>query len=160
MRQKHNIDPIYDANSKILILGSFPSITSRKACMYYAHPRNRFWSVMSILFNENITDKKEFLLKHNIALWDVVKECEIKASSDASIKNVKVNNIKSLLKKTNIKYIFVLGSKAYSLYNKFLLNELKIKAIKLPSTSLLNAKMKTEDLVDEFKIILDYLDNC
>ena len=157
MKQKHTIKPIYNKNSKILILGSFPSITSRKENMYYAHPKNRFWKCMENIFNEEIIDKKEFLLKHGIALYDVIKECDIESSSDASIKEVKVNNISKILKNSNIKYIFVLGNKAYSLYNKYLLKDLKIEAIKLPSTGPLNARSKLSDLTKEFQIILKYL---
>ena len=112
---------------------------------------------MENIFNEEIIDKKEFLLKHGIALYDVIKECDIESSSDASIKEVKVNNISKILKNSNIKYIFVLGNKAYSLYNKYLLKDLKIEAIKLPSTSPLNARSKLSDLTKEFQIILKYL---
>ena len=83
MRVLHTLEPIYDENSRVLILGSFPSIKSREKMMYYSHPQNRFWKVMSILFNEKIVDKIDFLLRHNIALWDVIESCEIEGSSDS-----------------------------------------------------------------------------
>ena len=92
MRQLHTLDPIFDENSKVLLLGSFPSIKSRENMMYYSHPQNRFWKVMSILFDEEIINKKDFILNHNLALWDVIESCDIDGSSDSSIKNIKVND--------------------------------------------------------------------
>ena len=121
MRVLHTLEPIYDENSRVLILGSFPSIKSREKMMYYSHPQNRFWKVMSILFNEEIVDKIDFLLRHNIALWDVIESCEIEGSSDSSIKNIKVNDIKMIVDKTKVVNIFVLGRKAMMLYNKYIL---------------------------------------
>ncbi len=157
MREVHKLKPIYDKNSKALILGSFPSVVSREKNMYYSHPKNRFWMVLENLFNESIINKEEFLLKHNIALWDVCASCEIEASKDESIKNVKVNDIGKILKEANIKKIFVLGNKAYSLYQKYIYPKLKIDVIKLSSTSPANARKSLEDLTDEYEIILKYL---
>ncbi len=157
MKQVHTIEPIFDENSKVLILGSFPSIASRNAMMYYSHPQNRFWKVMHILFNEEITDKKEFVLKHKIALWDVIDSCDINGSSDASIKNIKVNDLNLILNKAKICKIFVLGKKALELYNKYILPVINIEAVLLPSTSPANASKSLDDLVKEYKIILDYL---
>ncbi len=158
MRIVHNIEPIYDSKSEILILGSFPSIKSREAVMYYSHPQNRFWKILSKLFNEEIEDKREFLLRHKIALWDVIKSCEIEGSSDATIKNIKVNNIKLILKNANIKKIFVEGKKALSLYNKYILPKIKIEAYYLSSTSSAYASKSLEDLVKEYEIIKDTLE--
>ena len=110
-------------NKKILILGSIPSIKSREFGFYYAHPQNRFWKVISNIYNENqptnIEEKKELLKKHNIALWDVIKSCDMIGSSDSSINNEVPNDINSLLKKTKIKKIYTTGKTAYKLYNKF-----------------------------------------
>ena len=153
MKVKHELEPFYDKDSKILILGSIPSIKSRELGFYYMHPSNRFWQVLEKVFKEKIIDKKAFLLKHHIALWDVIKECDIKSSSDSSIKNVKVNDINELLKKTKINKIYTTGSKADSLYQKYIYPKTKIKNIALPSTSSANAKMKLETLVEEYKII-------
>lgn len=154
MREKHTLEPIYDENSKVLLLGSFPSIKSREKMMYYSHPQNRFWKVLTILFNEEIVDKKEFVLKHNIALWDVIESCEIEGSSDSSIKNIKVNDIKNIVDNTKVVNIFVLGKKAMELYNKYILPDLGIEATLLSSTSPANATKSLENLVDEFSVIL------
>lgn len=154
---KHPLNPIYDAHSKVLILGSMPSIKSREMHFYYAHPQNRFWQVLENVFAEKIIDKEEFLLNKKIALWDVIASCEIKSSDDASIKNVKPNNINKLVKETNITYIFTTGKKAYELYNKYLYPITKIKAVSLLSTSSANAKYNLKDLIREYQIIKDYL---
>jgi len=150
---KHTLKPIYNKESKVLILGTMPSVKSREIGMYYAHPQNRFWRTLEIVFNTKITNKEEFLFKHNIALWDVIASCDIKKSSDSSIKNVIPNDIKSLIKKTNIKYIFCTGKTAYNLYNKYLFTKIGIDAICLPSPSPANAKVSLKDLVNSYKII-------
>ncbi len=157
MKVTHELEPFFDKDSKILILGSIPSIKSRELGFYYMHPSNRFWQVLEKVFKEKIIDKKAFLMKHHIALWDVIKECDIKSSSDSSIKNVKTNDINELLKKTKINKIYTTGSKADSLYQKYIYPKTKIKNIALPSTSSANAKMKLETLVEEYsKITLKY----
>ena len=153
MKVIHELEPVYNKESKILILGSIPSVKSRELGFYYMHPSNRFWQVLEGVFKEKIVDKKAFLNKHHIALWDVIKECDIKSSSDSSIKNIIVNDINELLKKTKINKIYTTGSKADSLYQKYLYPKIKIKNIALPSTSSANAKMKLEDLIKEYKII-------
>lgn len=157
MRIYHEFGPVYDSKSKILLLGSFPSVKSRKEQFYYAHPQNRFWKVMSIIFNEEITDKKQFLLNKNIALWDVIESCEINGSSDASIKNVIPNDISLIINNSEVKYIFVLGKKAYDMYYKYIFNKVKKDAILLPSTSPANAIKNLDELVKEFSIIIEKL---
>lgn len=135
----HELEPFFNRNSEILILGSLPSVKSRQEKFYYAHPQNRFWKTLSKIYNEdipnNIEEKKKFLTKHKIALWDVIQSCDITGSSDSSIKNVVPNDINVILKKTNITKIYTTGSKAYQLYNKYCLNHTNIKAVKLSSTS-------------------------
>ncbi len=153
MKVIHNLESIYDEESKVLILGSIPSVKSREEQFYYMHPSNRFWQVLEIVFNEKIIDKINFLKKHHIALWDVIKECDIKASSDSSIKNVKVNDINKILKVAKIDKIITTGSKANQLYQKYLYPKTKIKNIALPSTSSANAKMSLDDLVKSYQII-------
>jgi hypoxanthine-DNA glycosylase len=156
--EKHNIKPIYDYNSKILILGSFPSVKSREAAFYYQHPQNRFWKIISKLYNaelNSIEDKKNILLNNNIALWDVIKSCDIKGSSDSSINNIEVNNISEIIKNSRIKKVYTNGKKAYELYNKYCLCETHINAILLPSTSPANAVYTLEKLIDKWKIIKD-----
>ena len=156
---KHNLEPIFNEDSKVLILGSFPSVKSRENNFYYAHPQNQFFKILEVIFNEKINDKKEFLLNHHIALWDVIKSCEIKGSSDSSIKNVKVNNVKYLIDNSNIKVIFTTGKKSYNLYNKYLFDKIHINAIYLPSTSPINKSMSIEEKINKYKIILKYVND-
>ena len=157
MQVSHSLEPIYNKDSKVLILGSMPSIKSRELNFYYANPQNRFWLVLSTLFNEEIKDRKEFLYKHHIALWDVIKSCDIIGSSDSSIKNVQVNDLNVILRNCNIKAIFVTGNKAYELYHKYIFKNTNIKAILLPSPSSANAKCSLNDLVKEYKKLQDEL---
>ena len=153
----HNIEPVYDKNSKILILGSFPSVKSREMCFFYGHPQNRFWKITSAIFNEEtpetIKDKKAFLLRNNIAVWDVIESCDITGSADSSIRNIKVNDINKILKKSKIEKIFVNGKTAEKLYKKYLEEKTGIKAIVLPSSSPANAAYSLDKLIKEWAII-------
>ena len=157
----HEIPPIYDENSKILILGSFPSVKSRENQFFYHHPQNRFWKVMASIFNEDIPatieDKKSLLIRNKVALWDVIKSCEIKGSSDSSIRNVVPNDINLILEKSNIQQIFCNGNKSYSLYKKYLEKDTGIKSISLPSTSPANARFNLDMLLHEWIVILDFI---
>lgn len=157
----HEIPPIYDENSKILILGSFPSVKSRENQFFYHHPQNRFWKVMASIFNEDIPatieDKKSLLIRNKVALWDVIKSCEIKGSSDSSIRNVVPNDINLILEKSNIQQIFCNGNKSYSLYKKYLEKDTGIKSISLPSTSPANARFNLDMLLHEWRVILDFI---
>lgn len=154
---EHTLDVYYQKDSKVLILGTMPSIQSRKLGFYYMHPKNRFWKVLSAIYKESlpntIEDKKEFLKKHYIALWDVVKSCEMIGSSDSSITSVEVNDISSLLEKTNIQTIYTTGKKAYLLYQKYIYPNTKIEAISLPSTSPANVVLTEKDLIEKYQII-------
>ncbi len=153
----HSIPPIFDEFSKILILGSFPSPKSRENNIFYGNPQNRFWAVLSNMFNENFPksndDKKLFLLRHNIALWDVVKECEIVGASDASITNVVPNNLEIIFNKAKIKAVFTTGNTATNLYWKFF----NKNNIYLPSPSPANFAFNLQKLIEKYKIILKYL---
>lgn len=153
----HPIDPIYDENSKILILGSFPSVKTRSYGFFYGNKQNRFWKVLEIIFNnpieDNIESKKEFLHRHNIALWDVIYKCDIIGSSDSSIKNVEITDLRKIFNKAQIKNIYCNGGLSYKLYNKYHKKYLDISAHKLPSTSPANARYSLEDLVENWKII-------
>lgn len=157
----HNIDPIWDENSKVLILGSFPSVKSREIQFYYSYKYNRFWKVISNILKCNepttIEEKKSMLLNNNIAVWDVVKSCQIIGSSDSTISNVKVNDLTEITNTTNMKMIFTNGCKANELYNEYLYESTGIKAIMLPSTSPANAKYSLDKLIDKWSIILEYL---
>ena len=155
----HPFNPIYDKDSKVLVLGSIPSPKSRELGFYCGHPQNRFWKVLSKVYDEpipnTIEEKKTFVLKHHIALWDVVHSCEIVGASDSSIRNVVSNDIENLLLKTNIKYIITTGKKADSLYQKYTYKKTNIKSICLPSTSPANCAFKEERLIESYKIIKD-----
>ncbi len=158
MKVIHNINPIYNEYSKILILGSMPSKVSRENKFFYAHKTNRFWTVMSKLFNVSLNTNEEkttFLLNHHIAMWDTIASCDISASSDASIKNVKVNDINKIIKNSNIKAIFCTGKKSYQIYTKYFSNELPVYS--LPSPSSANANFSVDDLCREYEIIKIYL---
>ena len=150
--EEHTFMPVYNKSSKILILGSFPSVKSREAGFYYHHPQNRFWKVIAGLTKEKvpktIEEKKNMLLKHNIAIWDVIKSCEITGSSDSSIKNVVPADIGSILQKSHIEKIYANGGKAYQLYMKYIYPDTKREIIKLPSTSPANATYSLEYLLE------------
>lgn len=152
-RVEHTLEPIYSKNSRSLILGSMPSIKSRELMKYYGNKNNRFWTVLEHIYGGKIIDWKKFILENNLALWDVIASCEIDASKDSSIKNVVVNDIKKIVKESNVQNIFLLGSVAYDLYYKYVYPQTHIEGILLPSPSSANAKFRTSDLVEKYKII-------
>lgn len=158
MKVTHTLEPIYDQNSKILILGSMPSVISRKENFYYANKTNRFWAILEHLFDTSLKtneEKKEFLIKQKIALWDVIKECDIISSKDSSIKNVMINDIESILKNSSIQCIFCTGKTAYHLFLKYI--KVEIDVIYLPSPSSANAASSLETLQKQYQIIKKYL---
>ncbi len=149
MHVVHPLKPIYDRNSKVLILGSMPSVKSRELGFYYAHPQNRFWKILAKIYNEPIATtieaRKNFLLKHHIALFDVIQSCDIISSSDSSIKNPIPNDFTPILETANIKAIFTTGRKAYQLYNKYCYSKTGTVAKILPSTSPANCRKGIEE---------------
>ena len=153
----HTFEPVFDKDSRIIILGSFPSVKSRENNFYYGHPQNRFWKVLSRVYKEDVPqttdEKKIFLLSHRIAVWDVIESCTIIGSSDTSIKDVVVNDFTKVLENTAIETIYVNGGKAYELYHKYAEEKTGIKAIKLPSTSPVNATWSLDKLCDAWKVI-------
>lgn len=154
----HPIEPVYDQFSRILILGSFPSVKSRETRFYYGHPQNRFWKLLALLLNTDypasIDEKKELLLSRRIALWDVIASCEIIGSSDSSIRNVVPNDLSPILKcNSNIK-IYANGNTAGKLYKKYLQGETNKPITVLPSTSPANAAYSLERLSENWKQIL------
>ena len=155
-RLLHPFPPLWDEESRVLILGSFPSVMSRKNAFYYAHPQNRFWKLMSLIYEEEIIDRAAFCHQHHIALWDVIESCTITGSSDSSIRDVKVNDIAELLSKSRIRQVFTTGSIAWNLYRKYVTAD--IDAVRLPSTSPANAAMKLEDLLPYYRQIREVTD--
>ena len=159
MHVKHTFEPVYDMNSKVLILGSFPSVKSRENGFYYGHPQNRFWKVLAQVFEtdlpKDIEEKKIFLLTHHVAVWDVVESCTIIGSSDTSIKDVVVNDFSKILERSMIEKIYVNGGKAYELYHKYAEEKTGIRAIKLPSTSPANAAWSLDRLTEVWKCIVE-----
>lgn len=171
---EHTFEPIYDEGSRVLILGSLPSVKSRENNFYYGHPQNRFWRVLWEIFegeNEakqaedkicmrgcpvdafSIKEKKTFLHAHHIALWDVIARCDIAGSSDSSIKNVVPNDIGAILKCAPIENIYVNGGKAYELYMRCCYPLTGREAVKLPSTSPANAAWTLDRLIKTWNII-------
>ena len=153
----HPIEPVFDKNSKILILGSFPSVRSREEGFFYGHKQNRFWKVVSAVFEEEVPKtiplKKAFLLRNHIALWDVIHSCDITGSSDSSIKNVVANDLSIILEHSGIRKIFVNGKTAEKYYIKYSEKDTHIKAICLPSTSPANAAFSVDRLTEAWKTI-------
>ena len=155
----HPIAPIYDKHSTILILGSFPSVKSREEGFFYGHKQNRFWKVVSRVFEEEepktIEEKKALLLRKHIAVWDVIAGCDIEGSSDSTIKNVRPNDLSTILDNAQIKAIYVNGKTAEKYYKKYIEKSINRKAVCLPSTSPANAAWSLERLLEEWKVILD-----
>lgn len=156
---QHPIPPTYDAHSKILILGSFPSVKSREQMYFYGHLQNRFWKVVSAVFGEQtpvtVDEKREFLLRNHIAAWDVIAQCEIVGSSDSSIKNVIPNDLTQILNTADIRTIFVNGKAGEKYFNKYTKPIIGREAVCLPSTSPANAAWSLERLIEAWKIIRD-----
>lgn len=154
----HEFPPVYDENSRILILGSFPSVKSREQKFFYGHPQNRFWKVTAAVLNcpvpETVEEKKEMLLTHGIALWDVIAECDIIGSSDSSIRNVVPNDLGEILRTGKISAIYANGGTAKRLYDRFQKEVCQMEAIGLPSTSPANAAYSVERLTEKWKEIV------
>ena len=155
----HPIPPLYDESSRVLILGSFPSVKSREAMFFYGHPQNRFWKLMALLFEADIPntveEKKRLVLSHGIAMWDTIHSCTITGSSDSSIKDVVPNDLSVILNNSRVKRIFCNGAASHRLYQKYIYPINNIPAQKLPSTSPANAAWSLERLAEEWKIICE-----
>ena len=147
----HEFEPIFDERSRVLILGTLPSVKSREGQFYYHHPQNRFWKVLAKICKTEppatIAEKKAMLLEHGIAIWDVVQSCDIIGSSDSSIKNVTPADLSVILRQASVKTIFLNGGKAWDLYQKYCAGMTELPAVKLPSTSPANAAWSLEKLV-------------
>lgn len=157
----HPLAPIFDANSRVLVLGTMPSPKSREVGFYYGHPRNRFWKVLAAVFDEEEPCGNEsratFLLDHRIALWDVLASCVIEGAADDSILDPVPNDLSRITRATPVRAVFTTGSKAAALYRRFRPPELSaLPHVALPSTSPANARMRLDDLVEAYRSIEPY----
>ena len=153
----HPIPPTYDENSRILILGSFPSVKSREMMYFYGHPQNRFWKLMAALYEEevpmSVSERKDFLLRNRIAVWDSIRQCTVTGSSDSSIKDVIPNDLTPVLESAPIEQIYCNGKKSWEMYHRYIEPVIHRQAIALPSTSPANAAFSMEKLIEAWKII-------
>ena len=156
-RIEHPFPPLYNQDSRVLILGSFPSVKSREQMFFYGHPQNRFWRVIAAIFDEEvpatIDEKKALILNHRLALCDSIASCQIKGSSDASIQNVKANDIGMILDKCNIENIYCNGRKSHEMYCRYIQPDSGREAVCLPSTSPANARWTLDLLIDAWSVI-------
>ena len=154
----HPFGPLFGPDSRILILGSFPSVKSREQNFFYGHPQNRFWKVVAALFGQDppqtISEKKELILSHGLALWDSIASCVITGSSDASIRDVRPNDLRTILDSAPIERIYCNGRKSHEMYEKYILPSLGREAACLPSTSPANAAWSLEKLIAAWSVIL------
>lgn len=157
----HTFPPIFSRDSRVLILGTFPSVKSRENQFYYGHPQNRFWRILAAVTESavprTVEEKRAFLLQHRIAIWDVVASCDIVGSSDSSIKNVVPANLQMILKKAPIMQIYANGGKAWQLYQKYSYPQTGRPCLRLPSSSPANASWNMERLVQSWSTIKEPL---
>ena len=153
----HPIPPLFDAQSRVLILGSFPSVKSREAQFFYGHPQNRFWKLLALLFDEEtpvtIEETRVLVLRHHLALWDTIRSCTVTGSSDSSICNVVPNDLRVILEHSCVDRIYCNGATSFRLYQKYILPQTGIPAQKLPSTSPANAAWSMERLYRAWEVI-------
>ena len=158
----HSIEPVFDTESRVLILGTMPSPKSREVQFYYGHPQNRFWRVLAAVLGEEVPrpvpEKKAMLLRHRIALWDVLAECEITGASDSSIRNPVANDLSVVLDHAPVQAVFTTGATAWKLYTRLQKPHTGIEAVRLPSTSPANCAVKMEALTEAYKAILPWLE--
>ena len=157
----HEFEPVYDENSRILILGSFPSVKSREMQFYYGHPRNRFWNILSAVYGAplpgSVQEKTSFLLTNGIALWDVIAQCEIRGSSDASIRCAEPTDLRIILDRAPIKKICCNGNTAFQLFNRYQRVICGREAVRLPSSSPANAAWSLDRLIEAWREEMDLI---
>lgn len=155
---RHPFLPVFNKDSRILILGSLPSVKSREQNFYYGHPRNRFWKVLASVFQEKepqtVQEKTDLVLRHQLALWDVIEECEIEGSADSTIRNVRANDLSEILDHSRVSVILCNGKAAEKYYRKYQLAETGIEPVVLPSTSPANAAWSAERLSTVWKEVI------
>lgn len=158
----HEIAPVYDTRSRVLILGTMPSPKSREAGFFYGHPQNRFWRVMAAILKsplpQTVEEKRTLMLENRIALWDVLHSCTIVGAGDASIRDAVPNDLAPILASADIRAIFTTGAKAFALYNRYILPNTGREAFLLPSTSPANCAQSLESLCGRYAAILTYLE--
>ena len=156
---QHPFGPLFNENSRVLILGSFPSVKSREQNFFYGHPQNRFWKVIAALAGapvpQTIEEKKELILSNHLALWDSIASCEITGSSDSSIRNATANDISVILDNSKVERIYCNGRKSHELYQRYIEPAIGRSAICLPSTSPANAQWTLDKLIEAWAEIMD-----
>jgi hypoxanthine-DNA glycosylase len=161
MASVHNIPPLFDERSEVLILGSFPSVKSREGRFFYHHPQNRFWKVMAAILTaplpETVEEKRLMLISNRIALWDVIESCEIRGSDDNSIRDAVPNDLRIITGAAPIRRVFTNGGTAHRLYGRFCESMTGLKALRLPSTSPANASYSLEALISRWSVVADAL---
>ena len=157
----HNIPPLFDENSRVLILGCFPSVKSREGRFCYHHPQNRFWKVLAAVLGAplpaTIEEKRRMLLSNRIALWDVIASCEIRGSDDSSIRAVTANDLSLVLNAAPIVRVFTNGGTAHRLHRRFCEEKTGLKATCLPSTSPANASYSLDALIEKWSAVAEAL---
>ena len=157
-RIDHPFGPLFSENSRVLILGSFPSVKSREQQFFYGHPQNRFWKVIAALYHQEvpstIDQKKKLILENHLALWDSIASCVVTGSSDASIREVRANNLSVILDHSPIRKIFCNGKTSWQMYEKWIRPVTGREAVCLPSTSPANAQWSLDRLIDAWSVIL------
>ena len=160
-RVLHPLEPVADAGSRVLLLGTMPSPKSREAGFYYAHPQNRFWRVLAALWGEETPagtqERLAFARRHHIALWDVLRACSIEGADDGSIRQPEVNDLRQVLERADIRAIFTTGAKTAALYKRYCLPVTGRPAIPLPSTSPANCRVTLDGLTEAYRAILAYI---
>lgn len=156
----HEFLPVFDRESRVLVLGTIPSPKSREQGFYYGHPRNRFWKMMSLVFDEpmaeTVEERRAMALRNHVALWDVLASCSIKGAEDASIRDAVPNDIRLILSQADIRAVFTTGAKATALYRKYCEPICGVPCIPLPSTSPANCRMKDEELLEQYRRLRQY----
>ena len=155
----HPFPPLFNSESRTLILGSFPSVKSREMMFFYGHPQNRFWRVIAALYGEETPrtteEKSGLILRRSLALWDTIQSCTITGSSDSSVRDVVPNDLSVILKNSRVDRVFCNGALSHKLYTRYCMPQTGISAVKLPSTSPANAAYSLERLIDEWRVLID-----
>ena len=154
----HPFPPLFDSESRVLILGSFPSVKSREARFFYGHPQNRFWKLIPRLFDapvpQTIEEKKALILSCHLALWDTIQSCTITGSSDSSVRDVVPNDLRVIFDNSKTERVFCNGALSHKMYMKYIYPQTGIAAVKLPSTSPANAAWSLDRLTEAWRVIL------